>query len=511
MVKLAGSPRVEAIKKSREFLVALDLQIGKIKDAGFGDFRALPEGSLSRIVAGMQLKVNGAGVSSSRGYSLEELTGFSSFSLRVDGHRSLKARLMADRAALAGFIKVAEQALLAEYAKRTGRRLPTLDEDQYLVLDKEREKVAAEMAALHGDEWYLITTPVVLAAQQAEIDATAAKVVKAKDDLKAAKGRLAKLKGELSEVENDVVREDLRRAIRACTTQIDALDSKVDNLSARLEEQTEKANPFLKDGVKLPSRSAENFQEWLSASLPDFVANAVAEIAKLRDQSLHGTYWSVRYDLAEAELPRIVAAVAAEKLPTKCVEHIVNEVKFGRLNLLAPGSLGGAITAQSEITRTAWGKRIPGVNKAIKNVMALVGEFLELATEDKLTNLDAVNRVHEILGCLEGEGKIFGTLAEAKTTDPKWLVNSEGKALLVPNLPKIVVTFITNGTTELSAVSQVKLLPEWFEPPVTDKRSGRKTATTTPVVAKVETCATVVSATTASVETSAKPSARSRI
>jgi len=363
------------------------------------------------------------------------------------------------------------------------------------------ERYGLENRELREDEWYLATTPVVIAAQQAGIDATAEKLVKAKDDHKAAKARLAQLKYERDGVDDDLIREDLSRSIRACEALIDALDRKVGNLSTKLAEQKAEANPFLKDGVKLADRPAESVAEWLSASLPDFAAFAAAEIAELRDQSLYSTYWGVRFELAESELPRIVAAVAAAKLPTKCVEHIVKEVKFGRLNLLTTGSLENAITKQSEITRTGWQKRISGVNKAIRDVMALVEKFLRLATAGELTSLDAVNRVHQILSYLEGEGNIINTLAEAKAIDPVWLVNSEGRALKVPNLPKLVLTFITDGKAELSAVSQVKLLPEWFEPPVAVKRSGRNIA---PVVT-VSEVAPVSEVVTAPVVTAPKP------
>ena len=492
--------RRDAILAARETVLGLRNQIARISpEDRLGDFRALLA-PIAQLVA--------------RGELHSALGGSERLMLSEgSGDRSKYERLMADVAFLTRSIAVAVQAYAVEYVAeqkllglKKNSRLPVLDGDQYLVLAKKRLALVRQRLALQGIEWYLATTPDVLAAQQAKISDATAKVVKAETALKAAKASISALNVAYAEAEDDVVREDLRRAIRSAKDRRDALDNQVDNLSARLNELVEQFNPFLKDGEQLPDQTGESMEEWTANADPDFEAIAAKRLKALRDNALWYTHYVSRYDLADAESGRVAEAVAAAKLPSKCAQRIVQDIRRGHLHILVEDALDGAIKAQGEAIRAEWASRIKGMNIALADANKRVERFVQLAKEGKLTEAIAVAIALKVVGHLEGEGKALATLEEAKSLDKKWLI-SGGKALLVPNLPKSVVNFYYDGFAELSAVSQLRLLPEWAKQ-VAAKAEAK---TVKAVETKVETKVKPTVEATVKATVSATVSARSRI
>ena len=354
-------------------------------------------------------------------------------------------------------------------------------------------------SSLRGDEWYLATLPEFEARQQAEIDAVAAKVVKAKAEIAVAKKGVGELNEEFENADNDVVKEDLRRKVAQGNQVIDALTNKLANLVKKLGGLKMAQNPFHKDGVKLVDQTGDTMEDWEEKSIPFFEAIVAKRLAESRDAAIWTVFREDADAIFSAQLPTILAKAEAAKLPAKRVNHIVEEAKQGRLNLLSPSALEDAIAAQGVKTTQEWQTRIPGVNKAIDQVLGLVNRFLALYITGTLTDGEMVARGKRIASLLEGEGKILETLAEARGVDKRWLVNSAGKALLVPNLPNTVVTFTSDGKDGLSVLSQLRQSAEWNE-----------STTTVSLTPTTETTA-VVQVETVTPEPDKRKQARSRI
>jgi hypothetical protein len=475
--------KVEAINSAQELISAikvLDEQIFKVRrDLGLlsshdllaGDYRMFPAVFRRLLpIKGTRIRFNAGLVSVRCNEALNEFPGEMWTTFGPDYYR----KLIADLKWLLEARESAITKLVARVVHPQGKKFvvsTTALEERRRDLKASRVRrlgYVTEVAhsGLRGNEWYLATLPEFEAREQAQVDAVAAKVDKAKTELAAAKKGVSELNEEFENAENEVVKEVLRQKVDQGNQVILALTNKLANLVKKLNGLKMVQNPFHKDGVKLVDQTGDTMDEWEEKSIPLFEAIVAKRLAESRDADIWAVFREDADAILSAELPNIIAKAEAAKLPAKRVNHIVEEAKQGRLNLLIPSALEDAIAAQGVKTTQEWQTRIPGVNKAIDQVLGLVNRFLDLYAKG-MTDDEMVARGKRIASLLEGEGKILETLTEARGVAERWLVNSAGKPLLVPNLPKIVVIFTSDGKDGLSVLSQLRKLAEWDKSPTT--------------------------------------------